>query len=57
MTFVLLIFCHVHTKHKVVPYFTKHQAIITCEGTVQGILTSAPDGGEWLASHPGRFTP
>jgi hypothetical protein len=20
-------------------------------------LTSAPDGGEWSASHPGRFTP
>jgi len=24
---------------------------------LQAFLTSAPDGGEWLASSPGRFTP
>jgi len=24
---------------------------------IHAILTSAPDGGKWLASRPGRFTP
>jgi hypothetical protein len=27
------------------------------EGSLQAFLTSALDGGEWLASHPGRFSP
>jgi hypothetical protein len=41
-----------HGKGKVVPvlFLTEHH-------TMKAFLTSALDGGEWSASHPGHFTP
>jgi hypothetical protein len=36
-------------------FLTNHHAMKAYSSTHS--LTSAPDGGEWSASHPGRFTP
>jgi hypothetical protein len=47
-------------KVKVKGNLTKHHAMKTYWGVevqLYALLTSAPDGGEWLASCPGRFTP
>jgi hypothetical protein len=47
-------------KGKVVPVLNKapyHEDVRESRGIAPPFLTSALDGGEWPASHPGHFTP
>lgn len=44
-------------KDKAVPVLLKHHATCGSKDTASHILATALHGGEWIASHPGHFTP
>jgi hypothetical protein len=48
---------HAITTYPVLNQAPRHEDVWGSAGIAAHILTLALDGGEWSASHPGRFTP